>query len=153
MMLCIRDSRQSSGYFVSHFVIAALPEFAFAHATPIQYVPAASSVLSQAPAEVQIHFSERVEPRVSSITVLAPDGSRADLSNSAADPADPRVYRVGLKDGGAGTYTVSWQVISADDGHFAKGAYVFSVGNARPERRPRIPADSRRFTAQAFLKP
>ena len=84
------------------------------------------------PTEIQIHFSERVEPRVSSITVLAPDGSRADLSNSAADPADPRVYRVGLKDGGAGTYTVSWQVISADDGHFAKGAYVFSVGNARP---------------------
>ncbi len=118
--------------FCLSFLIAALPEFAFAHATPIKYVPAASSVLAQAPTEVQIHFSERVEPRVSSITVLAPDGSRADLSNSEADPADPRVYRVGVKDGGAGTYTVSWQVISADDGHFAKGAYVFSVGNARP---------------------
>jgi len=113
-------------------LIATLPVFAFAHATPIQYVPAASSVLASAPTEIQIHFSERVEPRVSSITVLAPDGSRADLSNSAADPADPRVYRVGLKDVGAGTYTVSWEVISADDGHFAKGAYVFSVGNARP---------------------
>ncbi len=118
--------------FCLSLLIATLPEFAFAHATPIQYVPAASSVLSQAPTEVQIHFSERVEPRVSSITVLAPDGSRADLSNSAADPADSRVYRVGLKDGGVGTYTVSWEVISADDGHFAKGAYVFSVGNARP---------------------
>lgn len=117
--------------FCLSLLIAALPEFAFAHATPIQYVPAASSVLSQAPKEIQIHFSERVEPRVSSITVLAPDGSRADLSNSAADPADPRVYRVGVKDSGAGTYTVLWQVISADDGHFAKGAYVFSVGNAR----------------------
>ena len=118
--------------FCLSLLIAALPEFAFAHATPIQYIPAASSVLAQVPTEVQIHFSERVEPRVSSITVLAPDGSRADLSNSAADPADPRIYRVGLKDGGAGTYTVSWEVISADDGHFAKGAYVFSVGNARP---------------------
>jgi len=118
--------------FCLFLVISILPEFAFAHATPIQYIPAASSVLSQAPAQVQIHFSERVEPRVSSITVLAPDGSRADLSNSAADPADPRIYRVGLKDRGAGTYTVSWQVISADDGHFAKGAYVFSIGNERP---------------------
>jgi methionine-rich copper-binding protein CopC/putative copper export protein len=118
--------------FCFFFIISTLPEFAFAHATPIQYVPAASSVLLRAPTEVQIHFSERVEPRVSSIIVLAPDGSRADLSNSSADAADPRVYRVGLKDGGAGTYTVSWEVISADDGHFAKGAYVFSVGNARP---------------------
>jgi copper transport protein len=118
--------------FCFSLVISILPETAFAHATPLRYVPAASSVLSQAPAEIQIHFSERVEPRVSSITVLAPDGLRADLSNSGADPADPRIYRVGLKDRGPGTYTVSWEVISADDGHFAKGAYVFSVGNAKP---------------------
>ena len=84
MMPCIRDSETIFRVFCLSLLIAALPEFAFAHATPIQYVPAASSVLSQAPTEVQIHFSERVEPRVSSITVLAPDGSRADLSNSAA---------------------------------------------------------------------
>jgi copper transport protein len=117
--------------FCFSIVISILPELAFAHATPIQYVPAASSVLSKAPAEVQIHFSERVEPRASSIIVLAPDGSRADLSDSAPDPADPRVYRVGLKDSGSGSYTVSWEVISSDDGHFTKGAYVFSVGNER----------------------
>ena len=113
-------------------VISTLPELAFAHATPLQYVPAASAVLSKAPAEVQIHFSERIEPRASSITVLGPDGSRADLSDSAPDPGDPRVYRVGVKDSGAGSYTVSWEVISSDDGHFTKGAYVFSVGNASP---------------------
>ncbi|MFI5202021.1 MAG: copper resistance CopC/CopD family protein, partial [Candidatus Kapaibacterium sp.] len=123
--------------FFFSLAISTLPELAYAHATPIQYVPAASSVLSQAPAEVQIHFSERVEPRVSSITVLGPDGSRVDLANSGVDRADPRDYRVGLKDVGNGTYTISWQVISADDGHYSKGAYVFSVGtegqNATPE--------------------
>jgi methionine-rich copper-binding protein CopC/putative copper export protein len=117
--------------FCFSILISILPKLAFAHATPIQYVPAASSVLSKAPAEVQIHFSERIEPRASSIIVLAPDGSRADLSNSAPDPADPRVYRVDLKDGGAGSYTVSWEVTSSDDGHFTKGAYVFSVGNEK----------------------
>ena len=105
-----------------------LPALTFAHATPVLYVPAASSVLAQAPSEVQIHFSERLEPRVSSITVIGPDGSRADLANSAPDAADPRIYRVGLKDAGPGSYTVSWEVISSDDGHFTKGAYVFSVG-------------------------
>ena len=118
--------------FCISLVISLLPQFVFAHATPLQYFPAASSVLSQAPAEIQIRFSERVEPRVSSITVIAPDGSRADQANSTNDAADPRIYRVGLKDRGPGTYTVSWEVISADDGHFAKGAYVFSVGNAMP---------------------
>ena len=114
---------------VSSLAFATLPVPAFGHATPLQYIPEASSVLSQAPAEVQIHFSERVEPHVSSISVFGPDGSRVDLPNGATDKADPRIFRVGLKDGGKGTYTVSWQVISADDGHFAKGAYAFSVGN------------------------
>ena len=121
---------KSLSAFVFSIVILLLPHFAFAHATPVQYVPAASSVLSKAPAEVQIHFSERVEPRASSIIVLAPDGSRADLSNSGPE-ADPRVYRVGLKDEGAGSYTVSWEVISSDDGHFTKGAYIFSVGKEK----------------------
>jgi copper transport protein len=116
------------GFCLLTLALSALPAIAFAHATPLHYFPSASSVLVQPPAEIEIHFSERVEPRVSSIIVLAPDGSRADLSNSAVDSADHRTYRVGLKNAGTGTYTVSWEVISADDGHFAKGAYVFSVG-------------------------
>ncbi len=117
--------------FSPFLAVLTQPKLALAHATPIRYVPEASSVLSQAPAEVQIHFSERVEPHVSSIIVFAPDGSRVDFANAALDRADPRIYRVGLKNGGNGTYTVSWQVISADDGHFAKGAYVFSVGSQK----------------------
>jgi methionine-rich copper-binding protein CopC/putative copper export protein len=117
--------------------VAALPAAASAHATPIEYVPAASSVLAAAPTEVQIRFSERVEPRTSSIAVLSDDGSRLDLANTSVDADDPRLLRVGLKSGaaggathgGIGTYTVSWQVTSSDDGHFTKGAYVFSVGS------------------------
>jgi methionine-rich copper-binding protein CopC/putative copper export protein len=108
------------------FVIA-LPTLCFGHATPLQYIPEASSVLSRTPQEVIIHFSERVEPNVSSVIVMAPDGSRAELKGGI-DDNDRRTYRVALKDAGPGTYTVSWKVISADDGHFAKGAYVFSVG-------------------------
>src|SRR3977135_1442316 len=90
------------GVFFISLAISTLPELASAHATPLQSPPAASSVLPQTPAEVQIHFSERVEPRVSSITVLGPDGTRVDLANSGVDPADPRIYRVGLKDTGKG---------------------------------------------------
>src|SRR5580700_8193809 len=107
--------------FLLSLVFLIVPDLAFAHATPILYSPAASSVLSKVPSEVQIHFSERIEPRVSSITVLGPDGSRVNMADSQVDPADPRVFGVNLKDAGNGTYTVSWQVISADDGHFSKG--------------------------------
>ncbi|HEX4642457.1 MAG TPA: copper resistance protein CopC, partial [Candidatus Acidoferrales bacterium] len=118
--------------FCLALVLSVFPEAMFSHATPVRYIPAASSVLAKTPSEVRIDFSERIEPRVSSIVVLAPDGSRADLADSSADTEDPRVFRAGLKDHGPGTYTVSWEVISSDDGHFAKGAYVFSVGPARP---------------------
>lgn len=134
-------SKLAFGFWLFVAALLALPRIAFAHATPIRYVPSASSVLPEAPSEIEIHFSERVEPRVSSIIVLAPDGSRADLSNSNVDPADRRIYRVGLKDAGVGTYTVSWEVISADDGHFAKGAYVFSVGT----QKATAPLDSGEF--------
>lgn len=99
-----------------------------AHATPVSYEPEASSLLQTAPERVRIHFSENIEPNASGITVLAPDGSTVDMGKPAIDSSDRRMYQIAIKDGGQGTYTVSWQVVSADDGHFTKGAFAFSVG-------------------------
>lgn len=101
---------------------------AYAHATPISYEPDNSSILQKAPERVRIHFSERIEPTASGISVLGPDGSHAETRSARTDPADAHFYQVDMKDAGAGTYTVVWQVVSADDGHFTKGAFVFSVG-------------------------
>jgi copper transport protein len=106
-----------------------VPE-ALAHATPMVYEPAASAILDQTPPRVRIQFSERIEPKASSITIFAPDGSRADAGAGAVDPADDRAFTVSLRDGGEGSYTVSWQVVSRDDGHFTKGGYAFGVGKA-----------------------
>src|ERR1700758_4961244 len=97
MTVMYKGSRIVLGLFCFSFVMSCQTKLVFAHATPIQYVPAASSLLSEAPSEVQIRFSERVEPRASSIVVLGPDGSRVDLANSAVDTTDRKTYRVGLK--------------------------------------------------------
>ncbi len=109
---------------------------ASAHATPVLYSPAASSLLQASPSLISIDFSERVEPRVSGIAVFGPDGSKVNLDGApglaSPDPADQRRLTIGIKDGGEGSYTVSWHVISADDGHFTKGAYIFSVKSASP---------------------
>jgi len=102
----------------------------FAHATPMLYVPDASSVVDKTPERVRIQFSERIEPKASSITIFGPNGSRAEANDGRPDPNDPRVFSVGVKDAGAGTYTVSWQVVSEDDGHFTKGGFTFNVGAA-----------------------
>src|SRR5262245_46539670 len=103
---------------------------AFAHASPMLYEPAASAVLEQPPQRIRIQFSERLEAKASSITVFAPDGSPAQGDDGAPDPSDPRVFSVSVRNAGTGAYTVSWQVVSRDDGHFTKGGYSFSVGTA-----------------------
>lgn len=99
-----------------------------AHATPITYEPEASSVFESVPQQITIRFSERVEPHASGISVLGPDGESVHIGNAAADANDAHIYSIKLKEGAEGTHTVSWHVVSADDGHFTKGAYVFFVG-------------------------
>jgi len=110
------------------FLSITASQEAFAHATPITYEPESASLLEKAPDRIRIHFSERIERKASGISIFGPDGSRADDESPTVDPNDARLYSVGVKDAGEGTYTVSWQVVSADDGHFTKGAFSFSVG-------------------------
>ncbi len=102
---------------------------ASAHATPLLYEPDASAVLQALPSEVSIKFSEHIEPKASSILVYGPDGQRANNGNPWVDLKDSRLFKIRLIDKGQGSYTVSWQVVSADDGHFTQGAYTFSVGH------------------------
>ncbi len=106
-----------------------LPLQAWAHATPTQYLPAAESVQSAAPAEISIRFTERIEPEVSTITVFDPNGQRTQ-SQATVSKEDRRTLRMPLVATGTGTYTVSWNVVSADDGHFTRGAFSFAVGKA-----------------------
>lgn len=101
---------------------------AFAHATPITYEPEASSLLEKIPERIRIHFSEQVERGASGIIVYAPDGARIDNHDAVVDSEDAHLYSATIKGAGEGTYTVSWQVVSADDGHFTKGAFTFSIG-------------------------
>ncbi len=101
---------------------------ASAHATPLSYFPEASSALDKAPGRIDITFSENIEPNASSITVLGPDGSQVNSGPAVVGQADHHRFTVVIKDGGKGTYLASWQVVSADDGHFTKGAFSFTVG-------------------------
>lgn len=103
---------------------------AWAHAAPLEYWPAASAVLDAPPTEVHIGFSERVEPGASSIQVFAPDGTAAEVGTPYVSSDDRRRFAVKVSSDDEGTHTVSWQVVSADDGHFTKGAYTFSVRKA-----------------------
>jgi copper transport protein len=110
-------------------IVALLePSLVLAHAVPTTTLPAANAVLPEAPHEIAIRFSERVEARASSLQVFDAHGTRLDDGTAAVVPGDPWLYRVPLPPVEAGVYTVSWRVMSADDGHVTEGAYVFGVG-------------------------
>lgn len=128
----------SGNHIALHGITAAIvyaavfPLLAFAHATPVGYLPAELSVIAEPPEEIAIRFSERVEPSASSMKLFSPEGKEL-LLPAVVDPMDSHrlVSPVAtlLPERFEGIYTVSWQVVSSDDGHFTKGAFQFAIGN------------------------
>ncbi|MEU0964313.1 copper resistance protein CopC [Streptomyces sp. NPDC005917] len=99
---------------------------ASAHAALTGSDPAQGVVVPKAPDQVSLTFSENVSTNSDSIRVLDPKGKRVDLAKP--NSLSGTTYGVQLKGGlDKGTYTVAWQVVSADS-HPVAGAYTFSVG-------------------------
>ncbi|MFE3329579.1 copper resistance protein CopC [Streptomyces sp. NPDC059176] len=102
---------------------------ASAHAALTGSSPRDGAVLTAAPKEVTLTFSEQVAVGNDSIRVLDPRSKRVD-TGAPRDLSSGNVvtYGVGLQSGLAkGTYTVAWQAVSADS-HPVAGAFTFSVG-------------------------
>lgn len=121
------------------------PGLARAHAVPVAMDPAPNARLAEPPQEVVIRFSERVEARASTLEVLDARGQRVDQGEAAVDAADPWRYHVAVPALSSGAYTVSWRVLSADDGHVTHGAHVFTIGGAEAataEAGPTVRSDA-----------
>ncbi|MER0481354.1 copper resistance protein CopC [Streptomyces sp. Edi2] len=102
---------------------------ASAHAALTGSTPAQGSVVEKAPEQVTLTFSEGVAMGDNSIRVLDPRGKRVDPGKLRNLSSGSTVkYGAGLPPGlGNGTYTVTWQAVSADS-HPVSGAFTFSVG-------------------------
>ncbi|MFF9806871.1 copper resistance CopC/CopD family protein [Streptomyces coeruleorubidus] len=99
---------------------------ASAHAAVTGSDPAQGAVVDKAPARISLTFSEQVAVSDDSLRVLDPEGKRVDAgepSNVSGTTYAVRLHS-GLPDG---TYTVAYQVVSADS-HPVAGAYTFSIG-------------------------
>ncbi|WP_369196829.1 copper resistance CopC/CopD family protein [Streptomyces djakartensis] len=99
---------------------------ASAHAAVTGSDPGQGAVVDQAPARISLTFSEQVAVSGDSLRVLDPEGKRVDTgepSNVSGTTYAVRLHS-GLPDG---TYTVAYQVVSADS-HPVAGAYTFSIG-------------------------
>jgi methionine-rich copper-binding protein CopC len=100
---------------------------AFAHAHLVRATPAAGGTVQAAPAEVVLRFSEKLEPKFSSVVVRDSAGKQVDKGDAAVDKADRMVIRVLLPPLEPGVYKVEWKAVSADT-HKINGDFTFKVG-------------------------
>ncbi|WP_046583739.1 copper resistance protein CopC [Streptomyces mangrovisoli] len=99
---------------------------ASAHAALLGSDPQQGVVVTEPPTQVTLTFSERVAMSDDSLRVLDPKGRHVEVGKPANTGGT--TYAIQLKSGlGDGTYTITYQVISADS-HPVSGALTFSVG-------------------------
>ena len=105
----------------------AAPAAAWAHAALLHTVPEASRTVNTPPAEVQLTYSEPIEPRFAIVSVTDAAGRQVTSGAPQRAPGSPQTLVTQLRRVPQGWYLVFWRVISAD-GHPVRGAFTFAVG-------------------------
>lgn len=115
-------------------LVAVLTTFpASGHAEPVQSDPSADATVAEAPARITVIFSEEVAAEGTELTVVAPDGSPADLGDTTIelDDMERKTVSVGLNpDLQPGTYTVTWRTRSTEDDDREEGTFTFTIAPA-----------------------
>jgi methionine-rich copper-binding protein CopC len=97
---------------------------AAAHAMLDHAEPRVGNKVATAPREVTLWFTQKLEPAFSTITVTNAAGERVDGGKARVSGSQ---MSVSLRPGGAGTYHVTWHVLSVDS-HTTDGSFTFQVG-------------------------
>jgi putative copper export protein/methionine-rich copper-binding protein CopC len=109
-------------------LLLATPRPALAHLHLRHSSPAAKAVLDTVPREIRLVFTEAPALAVSSIRLLAADGSEVPLGALGVDPdsVTALVARITATQLAAGSYTVVWRTASSD-GHPMEGRFGFTI--------------------------
>ncbi|MFN8034929.1 MAG: copper resistance protein CopC [Acidimicrobiia bacterium] len=99
---------------------------AFAHASLDSSSPGAGQTVAESPASVELSFDESVQVGLGGMKVFDSSGHELDTSSPRHPGDDPSRVSVGLPHLRAGSYVVTWRVLS-DDSHPVRGAFVFNV--------------------------
>ncbi|HEV2067019.1 MAG TPA: copper resistance CopC family protein, partial [Thermomicrobiales bacterium] len=113
-----------------------LPMDARAHATLVEADPPVDGLVLASPGAIRLTFSEEVRATnpAPSITIQDESGRSRAMSDQPVGPFDDdgRVLTLNVLPLDSGTYTVTWNVTSAVDGHELSGSYAFRVGGGLP---------------------
>jgi copper transport protein len=129
-------------------VLGTVPAVASAHAVLLKTTPSGNQPLSSAPAQVQLLFSEPLDPAFSHVDVRDGSGELADTGDSRVDPNNDQLLTASLRpDLPNGVYTVEWRSLSAIDVHPDEGQYRLFIGV--PVQTAGLPATRAALTASA----
>ncbi len=103
-----------------------------AHAILLRSDPAKDAILSVAPQQVRMWFSEDLNPVLSTAVVVNAENQRVDNRDAHVSSNDPREMDVTLMSNlPPAVYIVVWRSDSNDDGHILRGSFIFTL--ARPD--------------------
>ena len=97
-----------------------------AHAFLDHASPAVGSSVPAPPQLVALWFTQDLEPAFSGVTVTNEAGERVDLGDARIPEGSAAELQIGLKPLAAGTYLVSWHVVSVDT-HPTEGTFTFDI--------------------------
>ncbi len=107
------------------------PMMASAHAILLRSDPAKDSVLSIAPKQVRMWYSEALNPAFSTAVVVNGENKRVDNRDAHVSSSDQTEMDLTLQPNlPPGVYIVIWRTDSAADGHILRGSFIFKVANA-----------------------
>ena len=110
---------------LSLLLVLLLVVAASAHSALVRANPAAGSKVQKSPPQVELWFSEEIEPAFSSIAVFYSSGHEVDKRDTAAS-ADKKILIVSIPALSPGKYKVIWRVVSVDT-HKTEGSFPFVV--------------------------
>jgi methionine-rich copper-binding protein CopC len=108
---------------LSLFFLTVSTATAHAHASLAQASPSIGSTVNEAPHEVILTFTERLEAAFSNLKVM--DASGAEVSEGKTQVND-NTMRINLRPLNAGIYKVNWRAVSTDT-HKIEGSFTFRV--------------------------
>jgi copper transport protein len=112
---------------IAAVLLAGSVASASAHALYEKSQPASGGQL-ETPGQIQVSFTEDVEPQFSELEVLDTSRKRVDLGDSHLTPGSTKSLVVSVPNLPDGTYMVAWRALSAVDGHVTRGVFPLVVG-------------------------
>jgi copper resistance protein C len=96
---------------------------ATAHALLDHAEPRVGNTVAAAPHQLTLWFTQKLEAAFSTVTVTNAAGERVDTGKARVSGNQ---MSISLRPGGAGTYHVTWHVLSVDT-HTTDGNFAFQV--------------------------